>query len=238
MSPPTRRDRDLGRHPGRLRPGSLGASASIAGSVLDHQHHGLRRPQRRDDPDHRPQGQGFVRLPSPGAVGLCDHSGGLIASAFTAGTATATGKLAQAYGIGTTSFAVANDAGSCFFSGVENVTVGSETLTGITVSAVNTPVPGQQTITSTASTASHLANEVVTQTVPNCNPTSIASPATVVRAATFSYSSTPTVFPGENNGVAGDLTVTEPGGRLPGQGHHAHLHHRHGGRRLLDGPGR
>jgi len=149
---------------------------------------------------------------SPGAVvaTLGDDAAGAIYGAFVGGTVTATGKLAQAYGVGTTSFIVANDVGSCPFAGANNVTVGSEVLTGIAVSAINTPVAGQQTITSTASTASHLANEVVSQTVPNCATTALGAPATVVTAAAFTYAGTPTVYPGENNGVAADLYLDEP----------------------------
>ncbi len=161
---------------------------------------------------------------SPGAVvatlsdstGLNINQAGSIVGAFQAysATVTATGKLAQAYGIGTTSFAVANDPGSCLFSGTNNVTVGSEVLTGIAVSAANTPVPGQQTITSNPSTTNHLANEVVSQTVPNCvaaGPSvTIASPATVVRAASYYSDGNSTVYPGENNSWAEDLWVDEP----------------------------
>ena len=55
------------------------------------------------------------------------------------------------------------------------------------------------------------------------------------RRCDYCYPNPPTVFPGENNAEAGDLTVDRAGRRLPRQGLDAHLHHRHAGRRLLDG---
>ncbi len=149
---------------------------------------------------------------APGAVQatLSDSASGAILGAFVSATATATGRLAQAYGSGTTSFIVANDVGSCLFSGSNNVTVGSEVLTGISVSGANTPVAGQQTITSSASGSSHLANEVVSQTVPNCNPTALASPANVVQHVSYYSNGNPTVYPGESNSPASQLFVDEP----------------------------
>jgi hypothetical protein len=147
---------------------------------------------------------------TPGAIVATITGTAGVLSAFVGGTATATGKLAQAYGPTTTSWIVAVDSTSpCIFSGTNSVTVGAETLGGVTVSANNVPVAGQQTFTTNAMGTNHLANEVVTQTVANCTPAVLASPGTVAAALTFDLPSTPTVFPGENFAPAGNLTLHE-----------------------------
>jgi len=192
-------------------PGSLGASASLLGNQLIIKINGY------DNANVETISITGLKVKAasnaaPGAVlaSLSDSAAGAIYTAFISANVKATGKLAQAYGIGTTNFIVANDPGSCLFTGTNSVTVGSETLGGITVSAANTPVPGQQTITSNATTTNHLANEVVSQTVPNCNPTALGSPANVVTAASVGYDGPYTVYPGESNSQAGDIYVDEP----------------------------
>jgi hypothetical protein len=190
-------------------PDSLGASVSLLGNALNIKITG------HDDLNVETIAISGLKVKAasnaaPGAVIATLSGSAAVYGAFVGGTVTATGRLAQAYGSGTTSFIVANDVGSCPFSGTNNVTVGSEVLTGIAVSAVNTPVAGQQTITSAASTASHLANEVVSQTVPNCNTTALASPANVVTAAAVSYDGPYTVYPGESNSSAGNIYLAEP----------------------------
>lgn len=192
-------------------PGSLGASASLLGNQLNIAINGY------DNANVETISITGLKVKASGSAAagavratISDNAGNAIYTAFTSGTTTATGRLAQAYGIGTTSFIVANDPGSCFFGGTNAVTVGSETLGGIGVSPINTPVAGQQTITSAASATSHLANEVVSQTVPNCNLTALASPANVVQAASVSYDGPLTVYPGESNSSAGDIYLEEP----------------------------
>jgi hypothetical protein len=135
-------------------------------------------------------------------------------SAFQGGSYTATGKLAQAYGVGTTSWLVAVDSTSaCDFAGTNTVTVGSETLTPTGVGTKT--VGGQQLFATNAFSVNHLANEVVTQSVPlggpgtNCSLTTLPSPGTVAAALTFDAPATPTVYPGENFAPAGDLTLHE-----------------------------
>ena len=135
--------------------------------------------------------------------------------AFQGGTTTATGKLAQAYGVGTTTWIVAVDATSpCDFAGVTNVTVGGETRTP-TGAPTAKDIGGQQTFTTNAFAVNHLANEVVTQTVPlgglgtNCSLLTLPSPGTVAVALTYALPLQPTVFPGETNANAGALTISE-----------------------------
>jgi hypothetical protein len=189
-------------------PGSLGASASILGNVL------TINVAASDVNNIETISISGLKVTasataSPGAV-VATLSAGAIGTSFSGGTVTATGKLAQAYGIGTTVFAVANDLGSCPFSGTNNVTVGTEVLAGATVSGPGVPVAGQQTFTTNAMTNNHLANEVVSQVVPNCNILVLPSPATVVQALAYSSHGNPTVFPGENNSPAASVDLVEP----------------------------
>jgi hypothetical protein len=194
-------------------PGSLGASVSTVGNVLDIKITG-QDPTTVETIAITGLKVKALSSANPGAVKawLTDSTSGTTYAAFVSATATATGKLAQAYGIGATSFIVANDLGSCPFIGTNSVTVGTETRAITSVSGPGVPVAGQQTFTIPAPgfLNNHLANEVVSQTVPNCNPAALGAPATVVRAATYTYSGTPTVYPGENNAPAGDLRVIEP----------------------------
>ena len=189
-------------------PSSLGATASVAGNVLTI-NVAASDPANVETISISGLKVAASSTASPGAV-VATLSAGLIGTAFSGGTVTATGKLAQAYGIGTTVFAVANDLGSCPFSGTNNVTVGTEVLTGTTVSGPGVPVAGQQTFTTAAMTNNHLANEVVSQTVPNCNILVLSSPATVVQALAYTSHGIPTVFPGENNSPAASVDLVEP----------------------------
>jgi hypothetical protein len=192
-----------------VAPGSLGASASIAGNVLTISVAGS-DPANVETISISGLHVKASSTASPGAV-VATLSAGLIGTAFSGGTVTATGNLAQAYGIGTTTFDVALAVGSCPFSGTNAATVGGEsvTVTGVTA---DTPVVGQYRFTNPGDpfVANHLANEVVTQTVPNCSILNLTSPATVVQALAYSSESNPTVFPGENNSAAADLDVVEP----------------------------
>jgi hypothetical protein len=150
-----------------------------------------------------------------GAVQATLGGDAAVYNAFIGGTTTANGHLAQAYGIGTTAFSVALDTGSCPFdnTGASTVTVGGTAITWATIAAG--VLAGQWDFTTTLANAfatNHLANEVVTQTgVPACNTLVLGAPATVVKAAKVSYSGTPTVYPGESNGSAGDIWVSESG---------------------------
>ncbi len=196
-------------------PGSLGATASAAGNVLTINIAGF------DNNNIETLVIGGLKIKassgaSPGAIVATLGGNAAVYQAFASTTSSATGKLSQAYGPTTTNWIVAVDSTSpCNFGGTNNVTVGSETLTVVTVSANNVPVAGQQTFTTSAMANNHLANEVVTQSVANCTLTTIASPGTVGSVANQDASvqeqgnNPTTVNPGEQNQPAGTTTLTE-----------------------------
>ena len=212
---PRRRHRDFGRHARRLRPGSLGASATIiAGSVLTVTRRpatdtanvetititGLKIKASADAtraPSWRPSAAPAGRL---GAFQARHRHGDAASSP-------------RRYGIGTTTVAVARDDDRLRSPlrrrhRQRTPPSAASVPTGITDShRRRAGGPGQQTISrAPPSTASHLANDVVTQTVrrplqrrPACSP----SPA---RSSAAAHVRTPaprsTVFPGENNSAA------------------------------------
>ena len=145
-----------------------------------------------------------------GAMKACvtADADGIFAAAFATGTTTATGKLSSAIGIGTTDFVVALDAGSCAFSGTNDVTIGTETVSGVTV--VADAIPGLYDFSTDATTTNHLANEVVKQTVPNCNVTTLGSPGSVADSLVYEDPGTPArLNPGETNQLANELNAHE-----------------------------
>lgn len=189
-------------------PGSLGATASVAGNVLSVKITGF------DNLNVETITVSGLKIKATAAAALgaiqANFGGDAIWNAFVGGTATATGKLAQAYGPTTTVWIVAVDATSpCIFSGTNAVTVGSETLAVTSVSAAGVPVAGQQTFTTAAMGSNHLANEIVTQTVPNCTPAVLPSPGTVVDTAIYNAPDIGLVFAGEFNQPVPLLSITE-----------------------------
>jgi len=82
------------------------------------------------------------------------------------------------------------------------------------VTTAPAPVAGVQTVTFTAGTASHAAGVTVTQTVSqlDCGAATIPTAVGIIAAA-LAFASPQgnlSVFPGENNQLAGNLTLTEP----------------------------
>ena len=151
------------------------------------------------------------------AVGPPVGTTGIFAEAFADATATATGKLAQAYGVGTTTWDVAVDSTSaCDFAGIKNVTVGGETRTPTGAPTLKN-LAGQQTFTTNAFAVNHLANDVVTQTVSvpgagtSCIATKLGSPGSV--ADSLKYNAPEGQYrlnPGETNqGAVYDLSAQE-----------------------------
>ena len=203
--------------------GSLGATASIAGPVLT----------------VNIAGSDVVNIESIIVTGLkisaaAGTSLGAITATLSAGTGslagaaaifsgggTATGTLAVGHGIGAASYLVNLTSPGCAFSntggtaGLYAFATSPESLAG-TASAV---VAGQQTLTITTVGGAanvHNANEVVSQTTGCAASSTLASPGTVVAALTYATLANPSVFPGENNSVAGGLTLLEPSiGFLP-----------------------
>ena len=198
-------------------PGSLGATASLAGNIL------TVKITASDNANVETISISGLKVTAssdatPGAVvatlAACP-TGTDIGPAFTGGTVTATGKLTTAVGVGSAGFTIALDTGSCPFAAA--ATVGSplviagtnpETITSAAIAAL---AGGQQVVTAVTpvTAVNHLANDPITQAgVPGC--VTVPSPATVVRALAYTSAGNPTVFPGENNSPAASLTLTEP----------------------------
>jgi hypothetical protein len=157
----------------------------------------------------------------PGAVvaTLSDsHATDAIMGAFVAVNVTATGTLAAtlpATGTDAERTVAVNVTSACGFAVTALPVPSNATFSPVAdpraITAVAAgPGTGQQTLTFAAGTTTHASGTAVSQTVPNCAPTALASPATVVRAAALSSDGVPTVFPGENNSPAADLNVNEP----------------------------
>jgi len=149
-----------------------------------------------------------------GAMKACvyNDAGGNFADAFGSENVTAAGKLAQAYGIGTTQFDVALDVGSCPFAGTNTVTVGGESVTVTSVLA-DTPVVGQYRFANAGDpfVSNQLANAIVTQTVPNCGILVLGSPGSVVDSLIYNApDGQARLNPGETNQWANyNLSATE-----------------------------
>jgi hypothetical protein len=203
-------------------PGSLGATATIAGNVLTMswtntdilnieciEVSGL----TIDDLLGAATGavKATLQTPTGNASVAAFQAGGTASGVLAVGVAiTGTSATVNVTTTGCTFVAtgVAGSGSYAFAAGAVGTT--AESLSG-TASAL---VAGQQTLTITTVggfTSIHNAGDVVTQTGA-CAPTGVlASPGTVV--ATLTYSNpTPklTVFPGENNSPAQNLVLTEP----------------------------
>jgi hypothetical protein len=194
--------------------GSLGASASVAGSVLT----------------ISIAGSDIANVESIIISGLKIHAaagttlgaisatmGGFTGSVTGAdrfaGGGTATGTLSVGYGAGATSVVVNVTSAGCNFS---TTAVSGNPLSFATsaetknITAAGALTLGQQTLTIVATSNVHNAGEVVSETTGCAASTSLASPGTVVAALTYSSAGNATVFPGENNSPADNLTLVEP----------------------------
>jgi hypothetical protein len=195
-------------------PASLGASVTIVGNVLNISIAGS------DTANIETISITGLRVSassdaSPGAVVATLGGDAAVWGAFVAATTTATGTLAQELLAAGGTVAV-NVTSACPFvnTGSGTPPAGNATFAGVDPRAISGvvagPGPGQQTMTVAAGTTTHASGTPVSQTVANCAPTALASPATVVRAAALSSAGVPTVFPGEANSPAANLLVNEP----------------------------
>lgn len=157
-------------------------------------------------------------LAATGAIKACVYNDtGIFAAAFATGTATATGKLVGATGVGAVAFNIAVDVGSCSFAtlpaaGLGPIKIGTDSVTTATVGAIGVPTAGQQNVTAAAPAlaATHGANDPVTEVVNNCFTTTLGSPGTVADSLIYNAPAAVTnVFPGENNQLVSPLTATE-----------------------------
>jgi len=194
-------------------PDSLGASISIVGNVLD-----IKITGRDALHVETISITGLkVKALSTAALGavqiaLTDTNGLLVAAAFTAAS-TITGTLVSPVGAGISAGVQVSNVTGCGFSTGSAVTFntnGPDLRTPTAVGAVSSTL--NQVIDFPVGAAAHLIGETIKQTV-TCG---LTSPATVTAHAVYSYSVTPTVYPGESNGLAGDLTVQEPAQYLSG----------------------
>ena len=197
-------------------PGSLGASASVIGSVLTVAW------TNTDVLNIESITITGLKIDAsatatPGAITatLAAVSGNGTVAAFQAG-GTASGTLSAGIGIGATTATVAVTTAGCPF--VTTGTAGSGTFDFATnpqsvAGTAGALAAGSQTLSAfvPATTVGHLANEVVTQTNACGASGVLASPGIVVQALVYADPPTkPSVFPGENNSPAANLVITEP----------------------------
>jgi hypothetical protein len=199
--------------------GSLGATASIAGSILTVKIAGS---------DTANIESIFVTgLKIKAATGtslgaitatMDDFTGSVTGAAVFSGGGTASGTLAGGHGIGDTVFVVNVTSAGCNFSNTATsgnplaFATSPESINITTAAAITTTPPvGQQTLTLAAGAASvHNAGEVVSETTGCAASTTLASPGTVVAAIDYESTGNATVFPGELSQSADRLTVAEP----------------------------
>ena len=212
--------------------GSLGATASIAGNVLTVNIAGS---------DTANIETIFVSglkisassLAATGAISATLSAGtGSLAlgggpAAIFSGGGTATGTIATGIGVGATSVLVNVTSSGCNFSPTAGVggsgnplafatspeTKNITTAGGLGVAPSG---PGQQTLAIVATANVHNAGEVVSETTGCLASPTLASPGTVVAALAYSSADNATVYPGETNQPASNLTAVEPSaGFLP-----------------------
>ena len=196
--------------------GSLGASASVAGNVLT----------------VSIAGSDTNNIESIFVTGLkISASSGASLGAITATMSAGTGSLAGAPGIfqpgGTATGTIASGIGAGATSVIVNVTSAgcpfAQTAGAVGTldfatnpESVNVGVPvagpgvGQQTLPISATGSVHNAGEVVSQSNSCVASGTLASPGTVVAAISYSSLGNSTVYPGENNSPADNLTLAEP----------------------------
>ena len=193
--------------------GSLGATASIAGSVLTVNIAGS------DTVNVECIVVSGLKISAAagttaGAITatMGGFTGSITGAAQFAGGGTATGTISAGIGAGATSVIVNVTSIGCNFSsaGTLNFVTNPESKGLTTASALNVPAAGQQTLTIVATLNVHNAGEVVNETNGCAASTALASPGTVVTALTYTTAGSLVVFPGENNSPASSVTVVEP----------------------------
>jgi hypothetical protein len=134
-----------------------------------------------------------------------------VATAFAAG-GTAAGTISAGIGVGATSVIVNVTSVGCNFSSAGTLAFATspESVVLTTASALGVPAVGQQTLTIGATVNVHNAAELVSEANGCAASTTLASPGTVVAAITYSSAGNASLFPGENNSPASNLTLVEP----------------------------
>ncbi|HZV27103.1 MAG TPA: hypothetical protein VFG00_12535, partial [Acidothermaceae bacterium] len=196
--------------------GSLGASASVAGNVLTVSIAGS---------DTNNVETIFVTgltitassNASLGAIRatMGGYTGSITGAAIFSAGGTATGTIASGIGAAATSVIVNVTSAGCNFVNTGVLGAGqlsfatSPESVNITANAAG-PGVGQQTLTIGATASVHNAGEVVSQTNSCAASNTLASPGTVVAALSYSSAGNATVYPGESNSPASNLSLTEP----------------------------
>ena len=201
-------------------PGSLGATASIVGSVLTVNFTnsdtaniesifvtGLKIAAATGTT----AGAITATLGIPATVPNQFATAAAVATAFSAG-GTATGTLAAGIGVGAIAAVVNVTSVGCNFSSAGTLAFATspESVALTTAGALGAPAVGQQALVIGATASVHNAGEVVSETT-GCAPTvTLASPGTVVSTITYSSAGNATVYPGENNQLGDSLSFVEP----------------------------
>jgi len=190
-------------------PGSLGATASVAGNVLTITTTGSDTSNVEQITVSGLKISADL-LAGTGAISATLGGDAAMQSAVTTATATATGTLATSVIAGALTETI-NVTSACLFAvtgGVNGQLIWGTVTDPIDITAAGALVAGQQTLTATT-TAAHTAGEAVTQTVANCNLTGMSSPGTVADVVVQDAGAATTVNPGENNQAAANTTITE-----------------------------
>jgi hypothetical protein len=192
-------------------PGSLGATASIAGDTL---HIATTGADNLNVESITVTGLKIkaAATASLGAVvaTLANFAGGITLTALQPG-GTAGGAVSAAIGIGAVSVDVAVSTPACSFvtTAVSGNPLVFATGEEVTVTAAGALAGGHQILTISATTANHAANELVSMANACAATGVIASPGTVVNVAEFTSDGEPVVLPGENNQGAEDVNLEE-----------------------------
>lgn len=189
-------------------PGSLGASASVAGNVLTITTTGADATNVEQVTVSGLTISATIGA-ATGAIGATLT--GTLAAGVTSATATATGTLATSVAAGALT-EVINVTSTCLFAvtgGVNGQLTWGTITDSINITAAGALTAGQQTLTATT-TAAHTAGEAVSQTVANCAAGTLGSPGVVADVVVQTAAGATTVNPGENNqGPTGTTTITE-----------------------------
>ncbi len=198
--------------------GSLGATASIAGSVLTVNIAGSDTTQIESIfvtglKISAAAGTSLGAITATLSAGTGSLAG---AAAIFSGGGTATGTISAGIGAGATSVIVNVTSAGCIFRTTAlsgnplSFATSPETSNITAATGLGTPGVGQQTLTIVATANVHNAAELVSEANGCAASATLASPGTVVAAITYSSAGNASVFPGENNSPASNLTLVEP----------------------------
>jgi hypothetical protein len=209
--------------PAVTAPGSLGATATVAGNVLTIN---FAASDIANIEQITVSGLGIAAATTATAGAISATLGGSQAACVASPTP-ATGVVATGIGLGATSVVMSNTSGACLFVATgtltpggtagnlvfatgESVPIVAAAAPGVDVPGGTVPGPGQQELTIGATTAIHNAGESGSQANVCAPSLALASPGTVANALTQTVSApTPQVIPGENNQPTASVSLSE-----------------------------